>query len=428
MSEDLRPSWLVRQENASMAEARTRAFLLDRFWILERSVDIEGADFIVQRRLTARSLLDRDPPRLGFVQAKFYQSSSTTQYVHREYILDPNGNARAEFFLICHTGMESHAIAYFLTAAEIARDFALTSDEHSEPGRYALPGTKVLLPKHQIHDARHVLDSMDTALHHADFGMNRGFLSWALFPSRRENRPIDPQFLEPLDNRWGDIPREFDRLRRNAERGYWELQEAANYLGTIIDSADPEEALLAADELFHQYRAGGRTSVPLPDDLFDEDFLQTVREHKRRHALLKGEGLLNAHAALRRRVLSQFIDEVAPRMPLDAGVAYVVELRYEPVTFAFKSLETHFDRIENLRTAVNSDSLGLPITSGIVSLAAGEIHAFVVPSGYGYFVFERGSHIPDPRPWSDKLGVPGSRLVQDICESAVLLRFPELSD
>src|SRR6478672_6525088 len=44
-------------------EARALAFLLDRFWVLERSVDVQGADLIVQRphmaaemTVTARSI------------------------------------------------------------------------------------------------------------------------------------------------------------------------------------------------------------------------------------------------------------------------------------------------------------------------------------------------------------------------------------
>ena len=35
-----RPPWLIRQENGAIAEARTRAFLMDRFWVLERSADV----------------------------------------------------------------------------------------------------------------------------------------------------------------------------------------------------------------------------------------------------------------------------------------------------------------------------------------------------------------------------------------------------
>ena len=63
MSEE-RPPWLRSMENGAIAEARTRAILLDRFWVLERSVDIDGADFIIQRRLTGKTLFDPNPPRL----------------------------------------------------------------------------------------------------------------------------------------------------------------------------------------------------------------------------------------------------------------------------------------------------------------------------------------------------------------------------
>jgi hypothetical protein len=58
------PAWLKTMQNGSIGEARARAFLLDRFWVLERSVDIDGADFIIQRRLTEKTLLDREAPRL----------------------------------------------------------------------------------------------------------------------------------------------------------------------------------------------------------------------------------------------------------------------------------------------------------------------------------------------------------------------------
>ena len=45
MNKEERPFWLRGQENGVLAWARIRSFLLERFWILERSVDIEGADF-----------------------------------------------------------------------------------------------------------------------------------------------------------------------------------------------------------------------------------------------------------------------------------------------------------------------------------------------------------------------------------------------
>ena len=63
--------WLKAMENEGLGEARAKAFLMDRFWVLERSVDVEGTDYLVQRRLTAHNFIDRDPSRLGIVHVKF---------------------------------------------------------------------------------------------------------------------------------------------------------------------------------------------------------------------------------------------------------------------------------------------------------------------------------------------------------------------
>jgi hypothetical protein len=59
------PAWLNRIDHGAIGEARSKAFLMDRFWILERSVDIDGADLIIQRKITGSNLLDKEPPRLG---------------------------------------------------------------------------------------------------------------------------------------------------------------------------------------------------------------------------------------------------------------------------------------------------------------------------------------------------------------------------
>lgn len=61
--------WLKSMENGALGEARARAFLMERFWVLERSVDVEGADFLIQRRLTGQNFLDHDPTRRALTLA-----------------------------------------------------------------------------------------------------------------------------------------------------------------------------------------------------------------------------------------------------------------------------------------------------------------------------------------------------------------------
>lgn len=100
------PPWLKAGQNGSIGEIRTKSFLMDRFWVLERSVDIHGADFIIQRRLYEKNILDDQPTRFGVVQSKFSQDDRTNHNVKKEYILDKENKPRNEFFLIIHSGDE----------------------------------------------------------------------------------------------------------------------------------------------------------------------------------------------------------------------------------------------------------------------------------------------------------------------------------
>lgn len=90
--------WLKSMQNGSIGEARTKSFLIDRFWILERSVDIDGADFLIQRRLHNKNILDLEPPRFGVVQSKFSQDHNTYHYINKEWILDKDSEPQLEFF------------------------------------------------------------------------------------------------------------------------------------------------------------------------------------------------------------------------------------------------------------------------------------------------------------------------------------------
>jgi hypothetical protein len=95
-----------RAQNGVIGESRTKSFLIDRFWILERSVDIEGADFIIQRKLQGQNILDDKPPRFGIIQSKFSQDERTQHLLKQEYVTDKNGKPYQEFFLIVNVGYE----------------------------------------------------------------------------------------------------------------------------------------------------------------------------------------------------------------------------------------------------------------------------------------------------------------------------------
>ena len=426
MTTEARPPWLVRQENGAVAEARTRALLMDRFWVLERSVDVDGADLIIQRRLTQRSLLDRTPPRLGFIQTKFYASTSTTQYVHREYVVDPHGKPRAEFFVVCHTGIEDNIRTFFLSAEEISSGFQLAGENHSKSNCFVLPGGDVLVQRFEIRDRRNALDQIDRALRNADFDKNRAFASWALPSTDIESPPILPMYEEQIDNWWGDIPNEFDNLRKQARAASWQLEDALSLLQKIQESQDPEQVSLIAQQLRREWGQ----SIGVLSDIYNPDFHTVVRLHKKRYQQLAEAGLRNTHAAIRRSVMDKFIKDVAPSMPLAKDRVYLIALVFDPQTWQGVQMTSHFSCAKDLWPEAIADEFGemkdMPRADGIFQARAGSIEVYIAPGRYEYDKdFVNGKVVDIEGEWKDRLRVAAEITASNVLEQMMLDRFGE---
>lgn len=114
-------------ENGVKGEARTYALLAEHFWVLERKVDINGADFIIQRTFLDKDIsLDLDYPRLGIVQSKYVSKETEVISIDKTYVYDGDDIPRRDFILIIHntkTPSSSYSISekviYCLTSEEI---------------------------------------------------------------------------------------------------------------------------------------------------------------------------------------------------------------------------------------------------------------------------------------------------------------------
>lgn len=415
MTREERPAWLIRVENGAIAEARTRSLLLDRFWLLERSVDIEGADIIIQRRLTTRSLLDVEPPRLGFVQAKFHSSGDTTHYVHREYVVDQQDAPRREFFLVCHSGTEDGARSYFLTAADIVDSFDLTGEDHSRPGCFSVPGSALLSSsRFEILDRGRALDVMERSLRDADLIRNRSFMSWALPRPPDEPLPVLEMYSEQIDNWWGDSDetmRQIEATRATARRAQWDLEEVLEKLREIETTNDPIRGHEIAESISYEF--GNR--VALPDDLYDTEFHHVLLFHRRRYEQLGEAGLLNSHAALRRAALDSVVSQLEPRIHSEETGVCVISTRYDAETFRDPSTTFRSADPSSLWPAESRNSTwryaDTPDSMGILLAEPGFVELYLLPSYYSRY---RG-------------GVSAvARLVRGkICECILELRFGE---
>ncbi len=327
-------------QNGAIGEARTRAFLLDRFWVLERSVDIQGADLIIQRRLTTQNLIDREPPRLGVIQVKFFGTAGTTHYVHKQYVVHASGSARTEFFLMCHAGTEDSPRSWLLSADEIKSSFPEAQDKEQVYYQISFQALEKA-SRFEVCKRSLALDRIEHALGLADFLSNRRFISGFLPSVSQTVDGILPLYHEPIRNVWLNIPEQFAKIKKSAMKGIIDLEEAREMLQSIINEVDPIKAQAVAEDMQSAYAGGyGRFSVSLPDDLWDEDFITACRRHKKMVDRLRADGVLDAFIVLSAELKRSIVEFLRPLFPFRGEKTWLRgKFRYDPVTFAYGGFE-----------------------------------------------------------------------------------------
>lgn len=380
--------WLKAMQNGELGEARAKAFLLDRFWVLERSVDIEGADLIIQRRLMGRSLFDRKAPALGVVQVKFFGHASTTHHVHHTYVVGDDKKPRLEFFLICISGDEDCPIVHLVTGVEIFDSFDLVDVDGVLKYRISyryLKSRKDLM----VVNKRLALNRMESILQQVDFDRNRQFVSWALPSVVEVSDAISPVFLEPIDNWWGDIPSGFRELKEKACTALELVEDVHGKLVKIMVESDP----LAVEEVIKdlEFECGGRGrnwAIPLPKDLFSEDFFQACRIHRSMVDSLRRDGLLDSFIGLRAMVKRIFVEFLEGKLPLGPNVVCVADVKYSLVDFEVRSHRVRLlDVCEYFDLASDLNQFGhVPIPgnkySGVVQLSGNRVSMYLVAGRY----------------------------------------------
>lgn len=376
-------------QNGAIGEARTKSFLIDRFWILERSVDIEGADFIIQRRLSEKSLLDERAPRLGIVQAKFFKSDKTTQYVSVSYVLDNDEKPREEFFLIAHTGDEETPRSFFLSAAIIAADFSIIEKDgkrlYSLPGRTLLAGTK-----YYISSKKNVLDRMERQLELADFRKNRTFLQNFEKPIVDQSA-ILAEYREPIPNWWGSIPETFEQLKRDTHQAMTDLETVHGLLREIANQVDPLKAMYLLENFSHyQCNAGRDWHVKLPE-LFNEEFVNVCREHERKVTFLTEKGLLDKFLDLPKVLKSYVVPFFMQNLPISSKSLHEFRISFSTKDLSILNVAQsvvptteYFNIGDALDQYGRLDLVGNPI-SGFKDASDGQIVYYWIPSRYASY-------------------------------------------
>ncbi|HDR7641194.1 hypothetical protein [Bacillus wiedmannii] len=100
-------NWITSKMNGLIGEFRTKTLLLNNgFWVSERPLDTNGADFIIQKGELNKDLLHVHSPSLAFVQCKYISSTSTDIELDTKYIYNVNKKkelvSKNGFLLIIH--------------------------------------------------------------------------------------------------------------------------------------------------------------------------------------------------------------------------------------------------------------------------------------------------------------------------------------
>ena len=327
-------------QNGALGEARAKAFLMDRFWILERSVDIDGADLIIQRRLTTQNLLDKNPPKLGFVQVKFFESEKTTQYIPEAYIIDEDGNLRDEFFLLCHTGFEENAQIFFLTAEMIKSEFETV--EKSGIRKYRLYGSTIFnSKKYLVQSKTNTLSRIERKLALSDFIRNRKFISLKLPQTISNSSAILPDYSEPIENSWGNIPKKFQRIKENALKAMTEMETLYLDLKSIAEEIDPVEAFSKIEDLDSELGSTtyGHWGREIMESLYDENFYYTCKGHLDKVEALKADGVLDIYVNLKGILKKSVSDFLCRNLPIDSNTVHSMIVEFSLNNFEIKNIK-----------------------------------------------------------------------------------------
>lgn len=319
---------LARMQNGTLGEARTRAFLANRFWVLDRSVDVHGADFLIQVNSLTTSVLDTRPPRFAIVQAKFVQARTTSIRIPQSYLRKEDDSVSKEFFLIICTGYGDGERMFLLDAGQIDQAF----DTSVNPETNAVTRTKSAADfldgtNYEITKARnHALDRIERSLREASYTSNRLWVS-GLGYGPPAPATIDELYHYPVVG-YDDLPKMFAQWKKEAFSAQSELEWVTHLLQEGLDATDPS-ALEKVTRQLWEYIGDGRFSIQAPKSM--DEFYDFAEFHRRLVEKLKAENLEGAWLALVEH--GQRLKEEAAMVPAEVrGPSVRFTVDYDPVT------------------------------------------------------------------------------------------------
>lgn len=334
-------SWLKAMQNGALGEARAKAFLMNRFWVLERSVDINGADYLIQRRITRQNNYNNTAPCLGIVQVKFFENNNTPMYISKEYVVSEDGKHRNDFFLLAFTGDEDSSEIYYLDSQVISE---FDEKSNSNKPKYYLTGAKLIKGGYKVTSNRLTLNRMEDSLSHTNFLKNRSFIM-SKFPSETiDTTVVMPVFKEPIDNWWGNIPKEFEKVKKSAISLMNEISELYERIRDVAVETLPMEAMLKAELINRDFGQSyyGSWGIEIANNLFDKNLYYVSKEHLEKVALLKKDGILDSFISIKDYLKDKIFQYLSKSLPIDSNTIHKVVIEFNMATLQIVGIDQSF--------------------------------------------------------------------------------------
>ena len=294
--------------NGVLGEARVRAMLLERFTVLTRSIDTNGADFLVELRDAGR-FSDDLGPRLGIVQAKFAQDDATSHEIAPAYVSD-NGSPIDEFFVLVTVGHEDTVAHHLLSGAEVA---ALPVTRRKGKDVHVL--THTVRTRFRVRKVSTMLDRIEQSLRSRTEAQNERFLRSVNIPDFEITRgALAPTWLLPIPNEHGYIPDLIYRLRIGLRSTLYSLDGIVGPITELMKASDATRCVKSLDDFVADHAVtidGKGATVSLEISHFEEDrqlLTKAVRMHRRRATAMRRAGYMDPFVQVATAIQASHVD------------------------------------------------------------------------------------------------------------------------
>lgn len=280
------------------------------------------------------------------------------------------------------TGDEDSSKMFFLTAEMIKNDFptSIIKDEL----KFRLYGASLLNNnKYIIQRKKNTLDRIENKLIHADFTANRQFISWSLPSTRIDTSAISPDFKEPIDNLWGNIPEEFKKIKDTAYLAMIGIEEIYDKFKSVTLETNPLKAFEYIQDI--ESECNKKMEFQLPKDMYDEDFERACYQHLEKVENLRVDGLLDNFLNIKTEIFKCVSSFLCQKLPFDPNTVHSIFIDYSLHDYTIKRIHHKLTKVDEYWD-VSSDldmygHMKIPINHyyGIKDLSIGKFECFWLP-------------------------------------------------